>query len=167
MARLDADDVRVLDRRGGTAEHERGQLWRQDAGALIQLLAAATRIACTGITGPGLAALQASLDQACAIPRIYWERRAAAHVEFLNALADAADDPQLTPVFTRGAGFAYDLMITAGSAADDIVINSRKRLLAHLSARDTGEVAAEIEDHFRILHFMGRLAVPPAQRASA
>ena len=173
MARLDADDAPVpnprerRDRRGSTAEHERCQLWRQDAAALIQLLATATRIACTGITGSGLTALQASLDQARAIPRIYWERRAAAHAEFLNALADAAGDPQLTPVFSSGAGFAYDLMITAGSAADGIVINSRKRLLAHLCAGDADEVTAEMEDHFRILQVMGRLAVPTGQRASA
>jgi DNA-binding GntR family transcriptional regulator len=170
MARLNTDDAPVpngRDRRGGTAEHGRCQPWRQDPGALIQLLAAATGIACTKIAGPGLAALQAGLDQACAIPKLYWERRAAAHAEFLNALADAAGDPQLTPVFSSGAGFAYDLMITAGPAADGIVINSRNRLLARLRAGDADEVAAEVEEHFRILHFMGRLAAPPAQRASA
>ncbi len=58
---------------------------------LIELLATATRTACAAITGGGQTALQASLDQAHAIPPEFgWERKAAEHASFFNALADAA-----------------------------------------------------------------------------
>jgi GntR family transcriptional regulator, transcriptional repressor for pyruvate dehydrogenase complex len=135
---------------------------------LIQVLATATRIACKMITSPRQAALQASLDQACDTPTgVGWDRKAAAHAEFFTALADATGDPRLTPVFNHGAGFAYNLMIGAGPAANGIVTNSRKRMLAHLRAGDAEQAALEMEEHLRILHFMGRLASLPAQRASA
>lgn len=135
---------------------------------LIQLLATAVSIVGARIHGPCLSDLRASLDQACAVPvECGWERKAAAHAEFFNALADAAAHPRLTPVFGQGAGFAYDLMITAGRAADGIVINSRKRVLAALRAGDVDAAALEMEQHFRTLHFMGRLAIPSGQRASA
>ena len=99
---------------------------------LTQVLAQATRLACTAITRPHQAALQASLDQARAVPaELGWERKAAAHAEFFNALADTAGAPRLTPVFNHGAGLVYDLMITAGRSADGIVTNSRNRMLAH------------------------------------
>ena len=134
---------------------------------LIHLLATATHIACGKMPGPRLADLRASLDQACAIPAEFgWERKAAAHAEFFNALGDAAG-PSLALVFGQGAGLAYDLMITASRTADGIVINSRKRMLAHLRARDAEAAALEMEKHLSTLHFMGRLAIPPSQRASA
>lgn len=135
---------------------------------LMRVLAAATRLACLAITSPRLAALQAAVDQARAVPAgLGWERKAVAHAEFFNALADAAGDPRLTPVFNHGAGLAYDLMVAAGRGADRIVTNSRKRVLAHLRAGDADEAALEMEKHLRILHFMTRLTAPAAQRASA
>ena len=120
------------------------------------------------ITSPRQAALQASLDQACGTStELGWDRKAAAHAEFFTALADATGDPRLTPVFNHAARFAYDLMIGAGPAANGIVRNSRKRMLAHLRAGDAEQAALEMEGHLRILHFMGRLAAPPARRAAA
>jgi DNA-binding FadR family transcriptional regulator len=91
----------------------------------------------------------------------------AARAEFFNALADAAADPRLAPVSGQGAGFAYDLMITAGRAADGIVINSRKRMLAAFRAVDVDAAALAMEKYLRTLHFMGRLAVSSGQRAPA
>ena len=135
---------------------------------LIQALATATRIACMTISRPRQAALQASLDQARDTPAGFgWDRKAAAHAEFFTALADAAGDPCAAPVLNHGAGLAYDLMIGAGRAADGIVTNSRKRVLAYLRAGDAEQAALEMEKHLRILRFMGRLATPPARRASA
>jgi DNA-binding FadR family transcriptional regulator len=108
------------------------------------------------------------LDQACAVPvECGWERKAAAHAEFFNALADAAADPRLAPVFGQAAGFAYDLTITAGRAADGIVINSRKRMLAALRAGDVDAAVLAMEKHLRTLHFISRLAIPSGRRASA
>ena len=70
-------------------------------------------------------------------------------------------------MLNHGAGYAYDLMIGAGRGADGIVTNSRTRMLACLRAGDADEAALEMEKHFRILHFMVRLATPSADRASA
>lgn len=72
---------------------------------LIQLVATAVSITGTRIPGSRLADLEASLDQACAVPVVCgWERKAA---------------------------------------------------------------ALAMEKHLRTLHFMGRLAIPSGQRASA
>lgn len=135
---------------------------------LIQLLAAAVSIVGARILGSRLADLGASLNRACGVPvECGWERKATAHAEFFNALADAPADPRLAPVFGQGAGFAYDLMITAGRAAGGIVINSRKRMLAAFRAGDVDAAALAMEKHLRTLHFMRCLAVSSGQRASA
>lgn len=134
---------------------------------LIELLATATRIACTAITSPDQAALQASLDQARGIPPGFgWERKAAAHAGFFTALADVAADPYAAPVLNYAARIAYDLMIGTGRAADGIVINSRRRMLACLRAGDPDQAALEMEKHLRILRFMSRLATSPAQASA-
>lgn len=134
---------------------------------LIQLLATATQIACNALTSTGHTALEASLDQARTTPPEFgWERKAAAHASFFNALADAAADSHAVPVLNFGAAYVYDLMIGAGRAADGIVINSRKRMLVHLRAGDPDEAAYEMEKHLRILRFMRRLAATP-DRATA
>jgi hypothetical protein len=133
---------------------------------LIQALATATRIACTTLTSTGQAALQSSLDRACGPPAgCSWERRAAAHAEFFTALAAAAGDPCAARILSWGAEFAYGLMTSAGRAADGIVINSRKRMLAHLRAGDTTEATLEMERHLTILNFMSRLATIDPGRA--
>jgi DNA-binding GntR family transcriptional regulator len=132
---------------------------------LIQQLATATQDACARILSARIADLRASLEQACAVPPEFgWERKVAAHADFFNALADAAADPRLAPLFGQGAGFAYDLMITVGRAADGIVVNSRRRMLAHLRAGDADAAALEMERHLRTLQFMVRLSIPPGQR---
>jgi len=51
-----------------------------------------------------------------------------------------------------------DLMIAAGRAADFIVINSRKRVLASLRAGDANEASVKMEEHLRLLGFIWRLA---------
>jgi hypothetical protein len=45
------------------------------------------------------------------------------------------------------------------------VINSRKRMLAHLLAGNAAEAALEMERHFSVLNFMDRLATTDAARA--
>jgi DNA-binding FadR family transcriptional regulator len=134
---------------------------------MIQALAIATRIAFATITSPGQAALRACVDQACDIPAGFrWERKATAHAEFFTTLADVAGDLCVTPVLNHAAGFAHDLMISAGRAADSIIINSRRRMLAQLRAGNADEAALEMEKHLRILSFMCRVTTSPT-RASA
>jgi hypothetical protein len=138
---------------------------------LVQALGTATWTVCAALTSTGQAGLQASVDRACAIRAGFnWERRAAAHAEFFTALSDGACDRYAALVLSYGAELAYSLMIGAGHAADVIVVNSRKRMLAHLRAGDAAEATREMENHLSALNFMGRLAVtdaafrPPPQR---
>jgi DNA-binding GntR family transcriptional regulator len=127
--------------------------------AQIKLLATAMDTACTTMSHPYLAALQDSLDRACAISaKAQWERKAAAHAEFFTVLAGATSDPHAALVLRRGARLSYDLMIAAGRAADFIVINSRKRVLASLRAGDASEASVKMEEHLRLLSFIWRLA---------
>jgi GntR family transcriptional regulator, transcriptional repressor for pyruvate dehydrogenase complex len=137
-----------------------GVLDRDAAGQLIPVLAAAVRIACRRMTAPHLKALHDSVEQAWRTPAAFgWDRKAAAHAEIFNQLADAASD-RLAPVLSAGAGLAYDLMIEAGRAADGMITSSRQRLLTHLRARDADAAEHEIESHLRVLHYMSRLARP-------
>jgi GntR family transcriptional regulator, transcriptional repressor for pyruvate dehydrogenase complex len=126
---------------------------------LIQAQASATRVACRRMTALHLKALQDSVEQACRVPAGFqWDRKAAAHAEIFNVLADAADDPLTAPVLSDGVGFAYDLMVAAGRAVDGMIASSRQRLLAHLRAGDAEGAALEMEAHLRVLHYMWRLA---------
>jgi DNA-binding FadR family transcriptional regulator len=107
---------------------------------------------------PRLKALSESLGETCRLPAdTGWKQKAAAHAAFFAVLAEAADDLVVAPVLVSGAEVAYDLMITAGRAADGIVINSRRRFLECLRAGDPEGAALELEDHLRILHVMCRL----------
>jgi DNA-binding FadR family transcriptional regulator len=49
-------------------------------------------------------------------------------------------------------------MLAVGRGADGMIASSRKRLLAHLRARDGEGAALEMEKHLRSLHYMWRLA---------
>jgi DNA-binding FadR family transcriptional regulator len=134
----------------------------------IQVQVTAVHTACGRLTGQQVQALHRSVEQTCRMPAGFgWDRKAAAHAEIFNLLADAAGDPVLTRVLGWGAGFAHDLMIAAGPAANGMTRESRSRLLACLHAGDTDGAAREMENHLRVLHFMRRLATPSPQRASA
>jgi len=128
---------------------------------LIYALGTATRLACTTFEQPDHLALQANLDLACAVPaRSGWECKAAAHAGFFTALADASKDACAAPVLRNGAELAYLLMLGAGRVADNMVINSRQRMLASLRCRNVEDAALEMERHLRILSFMGRVWQP-------
>jgi DNA-binding GntR family transcriptional regulator len=103
---------------------------------LIQVQAMATRIACLRMTAQHLTALRDTVERASCLPaRSDWDRKAAAHAEIFHLPADVADDPVVLPVHSAGAGFAHDLMLTVGRAADGMIASSRRRLLSHLRAR--------------------------------
>jgi DNA-binding FadR family transcriptional regulator len=127
---------------------------------LIWWCVMATRAACVRMTAPHLKALQDSVGQACCLSaRFAWDRRAAAHAQILNLLADViADHPVPTVVLTEAIGTMYDLMVAAGPKADGMIKSSRRRLLALIRAGDADGVAAEMEHHLRGLRFMARLA---------
>ena len=126
---------------------------------IIQLYARVTRTACMRMTPQHVAALQSSLDQSCCLSaRHQWDRKATAHAEMFNLLADAAAEALPSSLLSSATGRVHDLMITVGPGADGIILNARRRLLALIRVGDADGAADEIELHLRVLSFMGRLA---------
>ena len=127
---------------------------------LIRWCALATRAACSRMTAPHLKALQDSVGQARTLPaRFAWDRKATAHAQIFNLLADVITDrPVPALLLNRAVGAMHDLMVTVGPAADGIILSSRRRLLDLIRAGDADGAAAEMEQHLRRLHFMWRLS---------
>jgi DNA-binding GntR family transcriptional regulator len=126
---------------------------------IIELYAHVARTACLRMTPQHLAALQSSLDQtSCLSARLQWDRKATAHAEMFNLLADALAEALPSSLLSSATGRVHDLMITVGPAADGIALNARRRLLVLIRAGDADGAAEEIERHLRVLSFMGRLA---------
>ena len=126
---------------------------------LIRWCVLATGAACSRMTAPHLKALQDSVGQARSLPaRFAWDRKAAAHAQIFNLLADVITDRPVPALsLNRAVGAMYDLMVTVGPAADGIILSSRRRLLDLIRAGDADGAAAEMEQHLRRLHFMWRL----------
>jgi DNA-binding FadR family transcriptional regulator len=135
---------------------------------LIHGQVAAVAIACRRLSVQRLEALRRSVEQACLLSAKFgWDRKAAAHAEIFNLLADAVRDPVLRQVLNSGVGLVHHLMMAAGPAADGVVTTSRRRLLACFLAGDPEGAADELERELRILHFMSRLAGPVCDSSSA
>ena len=130
---------------------------------LIRVCAVAARVACRRMTPPYLKALHDSVEQACCLPSGFdWDRKAAAHAEIVNLLADAAADPALAVLVRDVPGQLHDLMVTVGPAAGGIIAGSRRRLLARLQAGDADGAAREIEQHLGGLLWIRRVSRHPA-----
>ena len=115
---------------------------------LILMAGLATRLGCQRMTPCYLKALTDSIEQVCCLPATFaWDRKATAYAEIVNLLADAAADPVLALLVRNVPGHLYDLMVTAGPAADDIIAGSRRRLLALIRARDADGAGREMERH--------------------
>ena len=73
-----------------------------------------------------------------------------------NLLADAAADPVLALLLRNVPGRLYDLMVTVGPAADDVIAGSRRRLLALIRARGANGAGQEMEQHVEGLSWMAK-----------
>ena len=126
---------------------------------MIEAQAMAARIASERMTALDLSALSDSVQRACCLSgRSDWHRKAAAHAEFLSLLADMAADPVLAPLQRGAAGYMREVMLGVGRASDGMIVSSRRRLLAHMRARDGEAAALEMETHLRGLLYMWRLS---------
>jgi DNA-binding FadR family transcriptional regulator len=127
---------------------------------LIRWCVLATRAASSRMTEQHLQVLQDSVGQARCLPaRFAWDRKATAHAEVFNLLADVITDrPVPAVVLNQVIGAVHDLIVTVGPAADGIILSSRRRLLDLIRAGDADGAATEMEQHLRRLHFMWRLA---------
>jgi DNA-binding GntR family transcriptional regulator len=127
--------------------------------AVISVLSAATRIACSQMTAQHLDTLHASLEQASGLPaRPDWGRKATAHAELFDVLGDLAGDGDLARLVSSAAGQLHGLVLMVGPAADGIILSSRRRLLRQLRTWDADGAAREVEHLLKGLHYMGRLA---------
>lgn len=115
---------------------------------LIRVAGLATRVACQRMTPRYLKALSDSIEQACCLSATFaWDRKATAYAEIGNLLADAAADPVLALLAGNLPGHLYELIVTVGPAADDIIVSSRHRLLALIRAGDADGAGREMEQH--------------------
>jgi GntR family transcriptional regulator, transcriptional repressor for pyruvate dehydrogenase complex len=115
---------------------------------LIRVAGLATRVACQRMTPRYLKALSDSIEQVCCLSATFaWDRKATAYAEIVNLLADAAADPVLALLARNLPGHLYELIVTVGPAADDIIVSSRHRLLALIRAGDAGGAGREMEQH--------------------
>jgi GntR family transcriptional regulator, transcriptional repressor for pyruvate dehydrogenase complex len=131
---------------------------------LIRVAGLATRVACQRMTPRYLKALSDSIDQVCCLPATYaWDRKAMAYAEIVNLLADAAADPVLALLVRNLPGHLYELIITVGPAADDIIASSRRRLLALIRARDADGAGREMEQHLECLSWTVERRCGPGQ----
>jgi DNA-binding GntR family transcriptional regulator len=134
---------------------------------LIQVAGLATRVACQQMTPRYLKALSDSIEQVCCLPATFaWDRKATAYAELINLLADAAADPVVALLVRNLPGYLYELMVTAGPAADDIIADSRHRLLALIRAQDAEGAGREMEQHLEGLSWTAERRCVPVREAS-
>jgi hypothetical protein len=152
-----ADTHRALTRRRQahfTADRAEEVIWGQ---------AMVAQSACERMTEPALNAVRDTIERACRLPsRPGWGQKAAAHAELYPLLADVAGTLAVAGRRGSAAAVIWELMCTVGPVADGMIMSSRRRLLAHLSAGDGCTAALEMETHLRSLHYMWRLAQQPA-----
>jgi hypothetical protein len=129
---------------------------------LIWDQAMTVRVACQQITGPDLNRVIDSVDKACRLPtRPEWERKAAAHAEVFQLLADVTGTTATAGQHGHQMELIQDLMYTVGPGANGMIVSSWQRLIRRLRAGDADGAAQEVENHLRVLCYMWRLASPP------
>jgi DNA-binding GntR family transcriptional regulator len=134
---------------------------------LIRVAGLATRVACQRMTPRYLKALSDSIEQVCCLPATFaWDRKATAYAEIVNLLADAAADPVLALLARNLPGHLHELMVMAGPEADDIIADSRHRLLALIRAGDADGAGREMEQHLEGLSWTVERRCVPVREAT-
>jgi DNA-binding FadR family transcriptional regulator len=134
---------------------------------LIRVAGLATRVACQQMTPRYLKALSDSIEQVCCLPATFaWDRKATAYAELINLLADAAADPVVALLVRNLSGYLHELMVTAGPEADDIIADSRRRLLALIRAQDADGAGREMEQHLKGLSWIAERRCVPVREAT-
>jgi DNA-binding FadR family transcriptional regulator len=91
------------------------------------------------------------------------------NIDFHALLSAATGNPVYSMVMASLLGVLEGFSASIGSVMDLDVIQSRRRLLRHLKARDADKAAAEMERHLRMLHqhyLDAAAARTPARKAS-
>lgn len=144
---------------GITLDHvTEARLWAEDA---------AIRSACARLTDAEIAELEANVAQAS---RCFaagdLETKAALNMEFHNILARATGNPIMTAIIAALMDIVGQIVVRVGPERNDLTLQSRRRLLRHLRARDAEAAAAEMAYQIRGLHER-YLAVAQSRRSAS
>lgn len=111
------------------------------------------RVACERMTPEDLAGLEANVERAEELAAAQeWARRAEVNIEFHKLLVAATQNPLLIFLVNSVLDLLPPIIQASGPQTDDIVTQSRHRLLAHLRAGDAEAAVREMEDHLEVLH---------------
>jgi GntR family transcriptional repressor for pyruvate dehydrogenase complex len=125
--------------------------------ALILFQSTVVRLACERMTAKHLRALHDNVEYASKLSGNGDRQGAAtAHAEFHILLAGATGDPVLMFLMRSVTEPLRDLFWAVGSAADEIMLSSRYRLLGHMSTRDADHAARETEQYLKRLEDIRR-----------
>jgi DNA-binding FadR family transcriptional regulator len=141
-----ADGFHDMLRLGGiTLDHvTEARLWVEDA---------TVRAACERLTEEELAALEANVAEATrCFAAGELETKAALNMEFHNILARATDNPIITAIVGALMEIVGQIVARVGPERNDLTLQSRRRLLTHLRARDAAAATAEMTHQIRSLH---------------
>jgi DNA-binding FadR family transcriptional regulator len=103
------------------------------AEARIRIEEIVIRVACERMTDQMLRQMESNVAEASRLPAEGdWDRKALVHVEFHNLLADATGNPVLIVLMRSLSDLLRQLVLAIGPSADDVILQSRRRLLTHL-----------------------------------
>lgn len=112
-----------------------------------------TRLACERATGEDLERLQANVARAAELTEAEdWSARTSVNHEFLNLLAAATANPILEMMQLSITDVIRQIVDVVGPVTDDSILESRRKLLEHLIARDADAASHEMETHLQRVH---------------
>lgn len=144
--RVVAEGFNDMLRLGGiTLDHvTEARLWAEDA---------AVRAACQRLAEAELLALEENVAEAA---RCFaagdLATKAELNIEFHNILARATGNPIMMAIIGALMDIVGQFVARVGPESNDLTLQSRRRLLAHLRARDPDAAGAEMAQQIRTLH---------------
>jgi GntR family transcriptional repressor for pyruvate dehydrogenase complex len=114
---------------------------------------AVTRTACERATEEDLLALEDNVRRASSLTDAGdWESRALVNHEFLDLLAMATGNPVFVMLQSSITEMVRDIVSAVGPTRGEGILQSRRRLLTHLRARDADAACKEMETHLKKVH---------------
>jgi GntR family transcriptional repressor for pyruvate dehydrogenase complex len=112
-----------------------------------------TRLACQRATSEDIERLRANVQRAAALTEASeWEARSEVNHEFLDLLAASTGNPILEMMQQSITAVIREIVMAVGPFEDASILDSRKRLLKHISSRDEDAAAREMEAHLKKVH---------------
>jgi GntR family transcriptional repressor for pyruvate dehydrogenase complex len=113
------------------------------------------RVACKRMTEPMLKQMENNIAEASRLSAEGdWERKALVHVEFHNLLADATANPVVIVMMRSLSDLLRQLVFAIGPSTDDVILQSRRRLITHLRNGNADRAVRENNRHLKQVHRM-------------